>query len=386
MGRECPRDSMPIVPNPDPGAPADSPLPASVLEAAIAEVTAWPGYEPTPLRRLRGLEERSGVRAVYYKDEATRFGQGSFKALGAMRGVLQALAEALGMEDDRGALFDGLRDGRLRDRVADVTVSCASEGNHGRGVAWAACELGCEAVVYLSRLASPARAEAIEALGARVVRTDGTFDSAVRACAEASRRSGWYLVSDTAFEGYREIPRAIMAGYSTLMDEVRRQTEQGSGDVPTHVFAQAGVGGLAGALCAYVHESWPGETSRFVVVEPERGGCLFESARAGRMRGLEGPAESDVPGLACADPSTVAWEILRRGASAFALIDDEDAFEAVRVLARLDPPVRTGPAGASGLALLLRAADDSIARRRLGLSAASVVLVVGTEGAHEPVG
>lgn len=339
-------------------------LPPGACEAAREEVSEWPGYEPTPLRELGGLARRAGIGALWYKDESGRFGLGSFKALGGPLGVREAVGSATG---------------------EPVTVTCASEGNHGRAVAWGAELFGCRCVVFLPEEVGEARSRAIAGHGARVARVEGGYDRAVREAARAARERGWSVVSDTGYAGYTEIPRRIMQGYTVLVQEVERQLPEGR--PPTHAFVQAGVGGLAGATCARLWRSWGADRPRFAVVEARGAECFRRSMAAGEPASLEGPYDTRMGGLACGEPSSVAWPVLRDGADFFLGVPDSAAERTMRLLARPrrgDPGVVAGPSGAAGLAGLLAAATDPAARRLLELDEGSRVLVVGTEGAMEP--
>ncbi len=326
------------------------------FEAARREITAWPGYRPTQLRSLGSV---GGVSGVFYKDEATRFGLGSFKALGGAYAVWRLLQGQPGGE---------------------VTVTCATDGNHGRSVAWGARIFGCRCVIYVHAAVSEGRCRAIEAYGAEVRRVAGTYDDAVRQAAADAAAQGWQVVSDTSYEGYVDVPRDVMQGYSLMVEEALSQLPEGV--LPTHVFVQGGVGGLAAGVCSYLWERFEAGRPRFVVVEPVTADCLFRSGQAGRPVAAEGGLETIMAGLACGEVSLLAWDILSVGTDAFMTIDDAAAASVMRMLA--DDGVVAGESAVAGLAGFLLAAGDSDARARLGLDASSVVLVFGTEGATDP--
>jgi diaminopropionate ammonia-lyase len=268
---------------------------------------------------------------------------------------------------------------------SSVTVTCATDGNHGKSVAWGARTFGCKCVVYVHAGVSRNRRDAIAAYGAEVRVVEGTYDDAVRRAAEDAARGGWTVVSDTSYEGYTDTPRDVMQGYGLIALEADRQLPAGTR--PTHVFAQAGVGGLAASLCAYYWESRGDQAPVFAVAEPDTANCLQLSAKAGKATTAPGSLDTMMAGLACGEPSLLAWRILSRGADAFLTLDDPAAAETMRLLADPpfgDPGIVAGESAVAGLAGFLLAAADEDARRKLRLTEKSVVLVVGTEGATDP--
>lgn len=324
---------------------------------AQATITAWEGYQATPLRDLAALASETGVGAVLYKDEGKRFVLRSFKALGGAYAV------------DRLVAVRGGTDG--------LVVTCATDGNHGRAVAWGARRAGVRAVIYVHEGVSAGRAEAIRALGAEVVREGFNYDASVRASAEAAARNGWQIVSDTSWPGYDQVPRDVMQGYALLGIEA-----EGQGAHPTHVFVQGGVGGVAAALLSYFWEKYGGKRPKFIVVEPDKAACLFESARAGVVTNVIGDLDTLMAGLACGEPSLLAWSILDPGADAFMTVTDAEAVSAMQRLAAMG--VVGGESGVAGLAGLLKAAASEEGRTALGLDHTSRILLIGTEGATDP--
>lgn len=328
-------------------------------------ITAWPGYHPTPLRSAPGLAAMLGLAEVWCKDESGRFGLGSFKALGGAYAVY-----------------------RLLDAhpppAAGLSVCAASAGNHGRSVAWAARLFGCPCTIYLPSGTDAARVRSIEALGADVVRVTGTYDETVRRAAADAADRGWTLISDTSDRLDAVVPLTVMRGYTVLAREIVRQWE--GREPPTHVVLQCGVGGLAAAVCAHLWERWGSARPRVIVTEPESAACMLESARAGLPSAVGGPLDTVMTCLACGEPSAPAWEVLRRGADDFVAVSDALAREAVELLglpASLEPPIRTAPSGAAGLAALLAAAREPALTRDLGLGPGSRVLLIVSEGAQE---
>lgn len=356
------------------------------FDAAYREISSWPGYAPTPLVALPGLAAAAGIAMAWYKDEGGRFCLGSFKALGGAYAVFRVLADDVGRRagDDNVKSAD-LVGGRYRDITSAITVTAATDGNHGRSVAWGARTFGCRCVIYLPTSVSEWRQATIARYGAEVVCVPGTFDDAVRWAAADAARNGWYAVPDTAGDGGVAAPRHVMQGYTVMVDEVIRQLS--AGERPTHAFVQVGVGGLAAAVCAHMWESWGRERPRFIVVEPEKADCAYQSAVHGRPTTVEGNLDTVMAGLAAGEVSPLAWRILERGADAFMTVPDSAALDCVVLLADGvdgDRPVVAGESAVGGLAGLLAAAMDPRARRDLGLGAASRVLLIGSEGDTDP--
>lgn len=320
-------------------------------------ISSWPGYAPTPLLALPALAQTAGVTEILYKHEGHRFGLKSFKALGGAYAVERLVA--------------------ARGGAAGLAVTCATDGNHGRSVAWGAQRLGVRAVIYVHEHVSNGRAAAIASYGAEVRREGANYDDSVRAASAAAAQNGWTVVSDTSWPGYDTIPKDVMQGYALLPMEAEAQ-----GARPTHVFVQGGVGGLAASVLAYRWEKYGKARPKMVVVEPERAACLFESARAGRLVPIGGSLDTIMAGLACGEPSVLAWSLLQPGTDAFMTIVDDDAAAMMRILAA--ERVAAGESGVAGLAGFMRAAADPEARAALGLDSASRVLCYGTEGATDP--
>ena len=354
-------------------------LPEAGFRRARARITAWPDYAPTKLHDVPRLARRAGVESVQVKDEAGRFGLGSFKALGGAYAVATLLCTELAR---RGIVPDatpaGLEAGRYGGAARTITVTCATDGNHGRSVAWGAHRFGAGCCVFVHEGVSLHRAQAIAALGAEVRRVPGTYDGSVRAAAEAAERNGWLLVSDTSWPGYTETPRTVMQGYRLMPDEA---LDAWTGPPPTQVFIQGGVGGVAAAVSVQMRARLR-PTPSLVIVEPDQAACLLASAEAGGPVTVGGALDTIMAGLACGEPSLIAWQELERAAAAFLAIPDAASVMAMRLLAR--EGVVSGESGAAGLAGLLLAAEDAGVRRALGLTERSRVLLFSTEGATDP--
>ncbi len=360
-------------------------LEAEGFFAAEQEIRHWPGYAATPLHRLPGLAARLGVAALHYKDEGPRFGLKSFKALGGAYAVFRLLKRAVEARNDAQAVDSRqLIEGRWREISRTVTVTCATDGNHGRSVAWGAQLFGCRCVIYVHETVSEARCNAIRQYGAEVIRVPGNYDDSVRHAAIEARRNGWAVVSDTTYEGYRDIPVDVMHGYGVMAREIVRAMAE---EPPTHVVVQAGVGALAASVCAAFWLAWVERRPEVILVEPMGADCHFRSGVAGRPVTVTGDLDTVMAGLACGEVSPLAWEIVDAGASAYAVVDDRFALAAMRALATPmpgDPAIVAGETGAAGLALLLAAEGHDEIRSALDLDASSRVLLIGSESDTDP--
>ena len=365
--------------NPRAGVPGLVVLPAGGFRRARAEITAWPGYAPTPLRDLPAIAAQAGVAMLRLKDEAERFGLGSFKALGGAYAVAQLLIGELARRGVAPAAGSAdLLAGRFAEATRTVTVTCATDGNHGRAVAWGAQRFGCRCVIFIPHKVSQARADAIAQYGAELRRVSGTYDDAVREAARVAAEQGWYVVSDTSWPGYTAVPVEVMQGYRLMADEA---ADQWQGEPPTHVFVQGGVGGAAAAVSVQLRARYASPPG-LVVVEPDRAACLLASAELGSPTAVPGDLDTVMAGLACGEPSLLAWAELERAAAAFMAVPDAAAIACMRLLASAG--IVSGEAGVAGLAGFLLAAGDPAAREALGLRADSRVLLFSTEGATDP--
>jgi diaminopropionate ammonia-lyase len=350
-----------------------------------------PGYAPTPLVGLPALALRLGVGRILVKDESHRFGLKAFKALGASYAVYRFVKEHLeksGRPCPEPSRF--FRGGGII-RPEEFTFCTATDGNHGRGVAWIALQLGQKAVIYMPAGSVSARIENIRGEGAEVVVVDGTYDDAVLQCAEDARVHGWQVISDTSWPGYERIPKWIMAGYLTLFREVAEAVGESRIDL---VIIQGGVGALAGAAAWYLRRESPWPEARLVSVEPVEAACLLESAASpdGEPVISRGKQDSIMAGLNCGSPSPVAWPLIRQGFDLFVAINDSACTEAMRRYyhpLESDPRILSGESGAAGLAALATLMQDNTfaeARNLTGLGPETTVLLINTEGDTDPVG
>jgi diaminopropionate ammonia-lyase len=341
-------------------------------------LAACPMHKATPLHSLPALADRFGVGEIRVKDESQRFGFGAFKALGGVLGVYDALAGLVGEAHHSSPTLEDMFKGSHKELTRDQVFATASSGNHGRSVAAGARLFGNRCVVFLPKFTSAEKEAAIRAKGAEVIRVDGDYDTAVAECKRQAETHGWTIISDTSWEGYESTPRSVMRGYTVLVEEIVRQWSPG----PTHVFVQAGVGGLAAAVIGYL---WARCEPRptFVVVEPASADCWFQSNKAGRPAPASGNAETVMGGLACRAISPVTWPIIGLAADWFMTIEEDHVLPARRLFAHPlegDPAVASGPSGCAGLAALTRVCTDEAAFKELRLGKASRVLLINSEG------
>ena len=349
-------------------------------------ISRWSSYQSTVLHSLEGLTGEIGIGSLYYKDESTRFGLGSFKALGGAYAVQHVLRQALDANvPDANVSLDDINVQRFPQMVEKITVVTATDGNHGRSVAWGAQRFGCQCMIYMHENVSQARQEAVEAFGATVVRVAGNYDDSVRQADHDAKASGWHIVSDTSYPGYMDIPREVMAGYTLMTTEAMDQLPENV--IPTHVFIQGGCGGLAGAVAADLWHRYGEKMPHLTVVEPVPAACLYESARAGEPQLVNIVDESLMAGLSCGEVSLLGWQILKPGARHFLTISDAPVAPLMKLLAAGvsgDSAIVAGESAIAGLAGLIGAIGNEQLAHEMGLNSKSRVLVFGTEGATDP--
>jgi diaminopropionate ammonia-lyase len=371
------------------GGNLEKPIDEHPLDEVLAFYQSLPDYAPTPLIALDRLATHLGLERIWVKDEGRRFGLKAFKAMGATYGLCRALAARLDIEA-RPLTLAALANPSLAPRLAQITCITATDGNHGRAVAWAAHRIGCRAVVYMPRGTAQARIDNVRMFGATVEIIDGNYDQAVALAAEAAQKHDWLLIQDTIGEGCEQVARWIMDGYRIL---VRECLDALDGVAPTHVVLQAGVGSFAGAIQAELMARLGGRRPHTTIVEPARAACFYQSALAGdgRTRQAEGDLKTIMAGLACGVPNPLAREILWPSADLFTACADRVTRRGMRVLGNPlegDPAVISGESGAVGLGLVYEAMTDrrlAGLKRAMGLAPSSRVLVFSTEADTDPV-
>jgi len=353
-------------------------------QKAINEIKNWPNYAPTPLHSLKAMAVDSKFADIWYKDESHRFGLKSFKALGGAYAVLCQLQKVIKLALNKEASIKDLLDHKYQDALANTVISCATDGNHGRSVAWGAQLFGVPCIIYIHKDVSVGREQAMQAFGAQVIRITGNYDASVRQAASDAKECGRLIVSDTSYEGYLEVPKDVALGYTVMLAEV---VDQLAGEIPSHIFIQGGVGGLASAVAGYFWDLWGDKRPRLIVVEPIEANCLQRSAMAGKVQHVEGDLETLMAGLACGEVSVLAWEILANGADDFMTLSEEAVAPTMCLLANGNAgecQIEAGESAVAGLAAAVIASQEPHYRTVLGLDEQSKVLVFGTEGATDP--
>lgn len=369
--------------------PIDTAKPWPVPTQAARRMHATiPGYAPTPLRALPDLAHSLGVAQLLVKDESGRFGLQAYKGLGGSWAAARMLAREMGADVASLASWGDVA--ALAKRAGRRRFVSATDGNHGRGVAWGASLLGFDCTIYMPRGSAPARIDAIRTLGATVIEAPGGYGEAV-GCAvrDAESDPNAWLLQDTANPGHADAPRWCAEGYETLFAEIDEQLDALGEPTPDLAFAQIGVGTLADAMVRHLraHERW--SHAKIVGVEPTAAACVLESVRAGRPTRIgAGDAHATImAGLNCHEPSLAAWDAMRDGIDCFLAIEDGWAERAMRLLAAQGiESGESGGAGLAGLVALLESPDLALARAALGVGGASRVLVLNTEGATDPAG
>ena len=366
-------------------------------------------YNVTPLVELKTFAREKNVAAVFVKDESKRFGLKAFKALGSVWAIYKVISDAIKLDNPT---LDEIF--QRRDELSEMTFATTTDGNHGKGVSWAARFFGCKSRVFMPKGTVEVRAQAIRDAGSATVEiTDMTYDDCVKFTAQLAEQNHWQLIQDTAWDGYEDIPAQIMLGYSTLAYEAieqmnhlatfeqknverrdaaitsdcrnsqSRQPGQAS-RLPTHIFLQAGVGSMAAAVAAVFAENFPDNPPRVTIVEPTQVACFYESFKIGDglIHSATGNGQTMMAGLNCATPCSVAWKILRRLATDAATISDSVAAEAMRVLSAQG--IISGESGCAGFALVNAAVNSPELRRALDIDEHSRIFVINTEGDTDP--
>lgn len=353
---------------------------------------SFPQYQPTPLASLHHLAAKNGVAGIHIKDESYRFGLNAFKVLGGSFAMAQFIAQKTGRSvDDLG--FSQLTSPEIKKDLGNFTFFTATDGNHGRGVAWAANQIGQHSVVYMPKGSSQTRLENIQKEGARASITEVNYDEAVRiAYAESQKTPNSVVIQDTAWEGYEEIPGWIMQGYGTMALEALEQLRAEGVSRPTHIIVQAGVGSFAGSMQGFFANLFPDNCPTTIVVEANVADCLYRSATKadGTTVDVAGDLFTIMAGLACGEANTISWEILKEKTSYFVSLPDWAAAKGMRVLSapvKGDPQVVSGESGAAGMGLLMELLNNPKYvdfKTQAGIGPDSQILLFSTEGDTDP--
>ncbi|AFS47709.1 Pyridoxal-phosphate dependent enzyme [alpha proteobacterium HIMB5] len=331
-------------------------LPDEYIEEAVKTISSWDTYKPTPLVELNKLSDYLNIDKIYYKDEGFRFHLKSFKALGGAFAVDKIVKE-----------------------TKTNTVATATAGNHGRSVAWGAQRLGINCKIFISEFVSEERASAMRSLGAEVIRVKGNYDASLKECLKKSKENNWEIVQDVSWEDYMDVPKYIMAGYSVMIKEI---IDELNDQKITHVFLQAGVGGMAAAAIAGFAK-FSKNIPSFIIVEPKDAECVLESIKNSKPTSIDIKKESIMGGMSCGDVSTVAWEILKNSANYCLSISDQGISSTVALLTNKDfskNKIIAGECGVPGIISLISLMKEKEKVKEVGINENSKVLLIGCEG------
>ena len=360
----------------------------AVAADAIRFHKTLPGYAPAPLVALQEQAAACRIKGIYCKDESHRFGLNAFKGLGGSYAMFRILCEKLGL-DYKNIDYRYFQKEEIRKQCAKIHFVTATDGNHGKGVSWAAKLFGCNATVFMPKGSVEARRVAIEKAGnATAEITEFNYDQAVEHSWELALKNGWILIQDTAWDGYEQYPEWIIDGYLTLASETIEQLGQ---IIPTHVFLQAGVGAMAGGVLEFFHSCYRETPPIVTVVEPVEAACIYQSVKAGdgQIHTLEGNPSTIMAGLNCGTPCRVTWPAIRDKAAFFCACDDTITEEGMRAYANpvgSDKTIVAGESGAVTYGLLNRVLQDETLRNLFNINADSVILLINTEGDTDPEG
>lgn len=347
---------------------------------------SFPNYDPTPLINLTGLSKAIGVSKIWIKDESHRFGLNAFKVLGASYAAAKIISEKFNLDPDS-LSFEIFNNPGIKHLMSGITLVTATDGNHGRGVAWTANQFGCKCVVYMPAGTTEARLNNIKSLGADASIINGSYDDAVSLAKKNSELYGWILIQDTSWPGYEKIPVWIMHGYFTLMEEINSQLV---GETPTHIFVQCGVGSLPAAILYYCLINYETAKPVFINVEPNDAACVFESIKNKKIVSLTNKMNSIMAGLCCGTPSEIAFDILFEHAEFFIKCSDEITELGMNILGKQpfgDTRIISGESGAvtTGLVYSLMTNENyRNFREKMGLNHNSKILLFSTEGDTDP--
>ena len=326
------------------------------IDDAYSVISNWEGYSPTPLEKLNNLAYELELRNIFYKDESRRFNLKSFKALGGAYAVE-----------------------KISKIKKNITVSTATAGNHGRSVAWGAKRLGLNCKIFISEFVSESRAEAMRFFGAEVFRVKGNYDNSLKECIKQSKANGWEIVQDVAWEEYEVVPKLTMAGYSVMMKEISDQLKKNK---ITHIFLQAGVGGMAAAMiagCARYLENIP----NIIIVEPESADCVLKAVQKNKIVKIDIKKESLMGGMSCGEVSLIPWKIINNNSNYCISIPDDKISDTIKLLANSsfgDKRLVGGECATPGIISLIASCNDNKLKEKLKLNKNSQVLLLGCEG------
>ena len=326
------------------------------IDDAFLTISKWENYKPTPLLLLNKLCKELNLNKVFYKDESKRFNLKSFKALGGAYAVE-----------------------KITKGNKEITVSTATAGNHGRSVAWGAKRLGLKCKIFISEYVTDARGKAMEELGAEVIKVKGNYEKSLLECITQSTNNNWQIVQDVAWKDYMVVPKLTMAGYSVMMKEIVDKVDN---EKITHIFLQAGVGGMAGAMVAGIAR-YLSNVPKIITIEPDSAACVMESIKSGKIEKINITRESLMGGMSCGEPSLVPWEILKKSVNYCISLPDEDIARTMKLLGNgnfSDEKIIAGENSAPGVISLIASCNDEKIKNKINLNSNSNVLLIGCEG------
>ena len=345
---------------------------------------SFPEYRPTPLVHLSELSKQLNVKGIFVKDESYRFGLNAFKVLGGSYAIGKYIQKTAQLSDHE-LNYETLIHPALKEKLGNMTFITATDGNHGRGVAWTANRLKQNSVVYMPKGSAQERLDNIKTLGSNASITEFNYDDAVRLANQHAKENSWIMVQDTAWEGYEEIPQWIMQGYTTMALEIVEQLDKIK---PTHLFLQAGVGALAGAVTGFIADYYKENRPVITIVEPDKADCIYKTAKAndGSIHTVGGDLDTIMAGLACGEPCTIGWNVLKDHADFFVSMSDDIAELGMRTLglpSGNDQKIISGESGAATLGFvteILSSSKYNELKKQLQISENSVILCISTEG------
>ena len=330
-------------------------LPEKYVDDAYNTISSWPSYKPTPLTSLNKLSKSINLKNIFYKDESKRFGLKSFKALGGAYAV-EVISK----------------------NKKNITISTATAGNHGKSVAWGSQRLGLKFKIFISEFVSEYRANEMKKLGADVIRVNGNYEESLKECLDQSKKYNWKIVQDVAWENYELVPKLTMAGYSVMIKEIASQTNE----YITHVFLQAGVGGMAAGAIAGIAKYFK-RIPKIVIVEPETADCVLKSIENGFIKKIEIKKESIMGGMSCGEVSLVPWKIIKSSVNLCLSISDDNIAKTVAMLSNCNfgnKKIIGGECSAPGIISLIASCNNNSIKEKLNLDKNSNILLIGCEG------
>jgi len=330
-------------------------LPVNLLIDSFKNISKWKGYSATPLLKLDKLNNKLKLKNIFYKDESKRFHLKSFKALGGAYAV-----EKISKNKNK------------------IIVSSATAGNHGRSVAWGAKRLKLKCKIFVSQYVSESRVNEIKKFGAEVIRVKGDYEASLKECQVLSKKNNWKIIQDVSTKNYKYVPQLTMAGYSILIKEISKQTNQ----YITHVFLQAGVGGMAAGLVAGIAKYFK-KIPKIIIVEPDRADCVLQSIKNKKLRKIRIKKESILGGMSCNEMSLLPWQILRKASNCCVSISDNNVAKTIAALKDKKfskNSIVGGECATPGIIALIGICNDIKTRKLINLDQKSNVLVIGCEG------